>query len=210
MAGISGHFNYFKKMKNLKALNVFIIFCFIFINEIFAQHIPVRKTDLWSRVKMINPVSVITKQPIIGGKNTIFVFLSPECPLSRNYIPELNRIKNVYKSFELIGVFPGKSYSLKEVKAFIKEYKLTFTSVIDEKKLLTNLLNGTVTPEVVLVDNKGTIAYSGLVDDKIIELGQQRQVASKHFLTDAIEALETNKKITVSNTKPIGCYINDL
>jgi thioredoxin-related protein len=196
-------------MRNRTAFTILILFCIIF-NDASAQRFQIHEAGMWLRVKMINPISIITKLPIKSDKNTVFVFLSPECPLSRNYIPELNRIRDTYKNCELIGVFPGKSYSVKEIRTFIKDYKITFTAVIDEKKRLTQLLKGTVTPQVVLLDKKGNMVYSGLVDDKIIELGQQRQVVSKHFLTDAIESLEMNKKITISNTKPIGCYINDL
>ncbi|WP_052266355.1 redoxin domain-containing protein [Pedobacter kyungheensis] len=197
-------------MKNYKVFCVFVLFCFIFTDKTLGQLGSVQRKDLWAKVRVINPISITTKQPIKNYKNTVFVFLSPECPLCRNYIPELNRIKKTYTQYELVGVFPGKSYSVKEVKAFVRDYKLTFAVVMDEKKLLTHLLKASVTPEVVLLDKKGGVAYSGLIDDKIIELGQQRQIVSKHFLTDAMEALEINKKAAVNNTKPIGCYINDI
>lgn len=197
-------------MRNRIVFTISILFCFIFLKEVLAQRSNVQETGLWSQLKIINPISIGTKQPIKSYRNTVFIFLSPECPLSRNYIPELNRLKNTYKNCEFIGVFPGKSYTVKDIKAFMKDYKVLFTTIVDEKKHLTQLLKGTVTPQVVLLSGKGNIAYSGLVDDKIIELGQQRQIASKHFLADAIEELEMNKKITISATKPIGCYINDL
>jgi len=197
-------------MRNRIVFTISILFCFIFSNEVLAQRFNVQETGFWAQLKVINPTFIGTKRPIKSYKNTVFIFLSPECPLSRNYIPELNRLKNTYKSCEFIGVFPGKSYTIKDIKGFIKDYRVLFPTIMDEKKHLTQLLKGTVTPQVVLLSGNGNIAYSGLVDDKIIELGQQRQVASKHFLADAIEELETNKKITISATKPIGCYINDL
>lgn len=197
-------------MGNYKVFCFYILFGSILLGDAFGQHLPVGKTGLWASVEMIAPISITTGQPIKKNKNTIFVFLSPECPLCRNYIPELNRIKKAYTQYEFVGVFPGKSYSVKEVKTFVKDYKLTFAVVMDEKKLLTHLLKASVTPEVVLLDKKGGIAYSGLIDDKIIELGQQRQIVSKHFLTDAMEALDINKKAAINNTKPIGCYINDI
>ena len=197
-------------MRNRIVFIISILFCLIFLNDVSAQRFHVQETGLWSQVRIINPISVSAKQPIKSYKNTVFIFLSPECPLSRNYIPELNRLKNAYKNCEFIGVFPGKSYTLKDIKVFIKDYKVLFTTIMDDKKHLTQLLNGIVTPQVVLLSAKGNIVYSGLVDDKIIELGQQRQMASKHFLADAIEELEMNKKITINATKPIGCYINDL
>ena len=197
-------------MKNRSVFSILILCCFLCINSISAQSFRPQNIGLWNQIKKNLPISIITKVPIQVGRNTAFIFLSPECPLSRNYIPELNRIKNAYKNCEIIGVFPGKSYSLKEIKTFVNDYKITFITVTDEKKSLTKLLKGSVTPQVVLVDKAGSLVYSGLVDDKIIELGQQRQVVSKHYLTDAIDELEQGRKIVINYTKPIGCYINDL
>jgi thiol-disulfide isomerase/thioredoxin len=183
---------------------------FIFIIGICAQDFKHQQVGLWNKIKAIKLNSITSSRPISLDKNTVFIFLSPECPLSRNYIPELKRIQANYKNFEIIGVFPGKSYTAQEIKNFLNDYKITFSAVQDGEKKLTKLLNATVTPEVVLLNKIGKRVYSGLIDDKIIELGQQKQVASKHFLTDAIESIETDKKVLVSFTKPIGCYINDL
>ncbi|GAA4210310.1 hypothetical protein GCM10022289_37480 [Pedobacter jeongneungensis] len=180
------------------------------MNKIYAQDLKSQQVGLFANIKSFKLESISPSHPVKLNKSCAFIFLSPECPLSRNYIPELKQIQEKYKNCEIIGVFAGKSYTVQEIRTFLKDYKITFPAIYDGQKKLAKLLNAKVTPEVILLDKNGKRIYSGLIDDKIIELGQQKQVASKHFLTDAIEAIETERKVLIGSTMPIGCYINDL
>ena len=66
-------------------------------------------------------------------KYTLFVFLSPECPLSQQYTLPLNQIVKSYnENVTVIGIFPGKSYDQRTINSFLKKYKIGFDSYIDE------------------------------------------------------------------------------
>lgn len=143
-------------------------------------------------------------------KPAVFVFLSPECPLCKNYAPILGSLMEAHPGVEFYGIFPGKSYSLREITAYGTEYSLKFPLLLDADKSLTRYMKATVTPEVVYMNSEGTILYSGKIDDWAVSLGKQRQVVTKHYLKDALRQSESGKPIIISQTEPVGCLINDI
>src|SRR5690348_6313652 len=51
-----------------------------------------------------------------SGKPSLFIFLSPECPLCKNYSSTLNTLYQQFSNdIYFYGVIPGKTYSIKEV-----------------------------------------------------------------------------------------------
>lgn len=153
--------------------------------------------NLWTKINGVKP------------ENTVFVFLATECPLCKNYSPVLREIADNYKEYQIVGVFPGKTYTAAQVSAYKKDYKINFKTVLDPKMELTKLLNATVTPQAIVLSKLGKIVYSGAIDDKVISLGQQKTVTTKHYLKDALNELREGKEVQLAKTKPIGCYIND-
>ena len=140
----------------------------------------------------------------------LFIFLSPECPLSQNYTLVLNTLEKKFeKELNSYGIIPGRAYSEQEVKQFAGDYKLRFPVWIDIKKELSNYLQATVTPEVVLLNKKGELVYRGAIDDWVEKLGQKKVKARVHYLEDAIKAYLENKSVPVKKTPPVGCLINE-
>ncbi len=145
-----------------------------------------------------------------GNAYTVFVMLSAECPLCKNYMPVLNELQRENPDILFCGIFPGKSYSLKEINDFQKEYQASFSLYIDPKKSLSNYLKASTTPECVLIDKMGAVIYRGLIDNWASGLGQKRRVVTEKYLQTAIRDLKAGKPTAVKQTKPIGCLINDL
>jgi hypothetical protein len=144
----------------------------------------------------------------------LFVFLSPECPLSQQYTLSLNELsKTQNRSVSVIGIFPGKSYDRKTITRFLDKYRIAFATFIDETKSLTNYLSATVTPEVILLSSeepgKVNVQYRGAIDDRVKELGVKRLKAGNFFLKDAVEQCLENKEVVIKRTDPVGCLIND-
>lgn len=140
----------------------------------------------------------------------LLIYLSPDCPLSKNYTLTLNKLFQQYGGqVQFYGCIAGSSYKEEEIKSFINTYKMLFPFVIDENKKLTHYVAATVTPEVILVNNKGQRMYTGAIDDWAQGWGQQKLIVSKHYLQDAIAASLSNKEIAVKKTTAYGCLIND-
>ena len=140
----------------------------------------------------------------------LFIFLSPECPLCKRYSSFL---KNLYQQYhvniEFYGIIPGKAYSADEVKKYKEEYTIPFSLLIDENKELSNYLQASVTPQVILLNSNYEMVYKGAIDNLLIQLGKQRVKATEDFLVNAISRSLHNEKISVKRTKAVGCRIND-
>lgn len=142
-------------------------------------------------------------------KNTLLVFLSPECPLCQNYTLTLNNIYKNYssKGIKLIGVFLGTYYSTKDFNLYKRKYKVLFPLIIDTKKVLSTKYKAEVTPEVILLNKDKTLAYKGRIDNWAYELSRKRKVITEHDLEMAIKDILAGKKVQNRFTKAIGCYI---
>ncbi|WP_293312031.1 redoxin domain-containing protein [Pedobacter sp. UBA5917] len=190
-------------------LIISLIFGFIFsLTHAFAQG-ALPNSLLWEQIRASNVINVTGKTAVGIKKNTAFVFLSPECPLCKNYMLILNELCKKYPQVSIVGIVPGKSYTLKDIKQFAVDYKADFEIYLDQKKTLTKILKAKVTPETVVVDQKGNVRYRGLIDNWQANLGVKRKVITEHYLDDALDQInETSYKYT--ETAPVGCLINDL
>ncbi|WP_406823780.1 redoxin domain-containing protein [Pedobacter sp. KACC 23697] len=195
----------------MKLLNVFYRLSFFLIvalapSWIKAQENLVSATKL-NTIKLIN---LDGKESRINlDKPTVIVFLSPECPLCKNYLPGLVKLQNENKGINFYGVIPGKSYSSKDINALKTEYGINFGLLTDRNKQLSKYLNATTTPEVFLINKMGAITYSGLIDNWASSLGQKRLVITEKYLEKAIKD-QLNGKQTFKKTIPVGCLINDI
>lgn len=141
---------------------------------------------------------------------SLFVFLSPECPLCQNYTKTLNQLQEKFKQqVNLYGIIPGHAYTVKEVSDFKLKYKIGYRLFIDTKQKLTNYLQAAVTPQVVLINNKGSLIYTGAIDDWVQSLGKKRLQVSQHYAEDAIKQSLQPEIVKIKKTNAIGCKIND-
>ena len=195
-------------------------FLFFLLNASFVVQGQVADTDTDSDfdLALIKKSSLVNKHGRIGSLTTgifkplnLFVFLSPECPLSKNYTIVLNKIIKDFPRDSLItiGIISGKSYSSKEVRLFKKEFSVDFQLFIDPDKKLTNYLEATITPEVVLINEKGKLIYRGAIDDWVIDLGKNKIKPEKEYLRLAVTQYINHQPISIKKTRPKGCYINE-
>ena len=140
----------------------------------------------------------------------LFIFLSPECPLCKNYMPVLNAVQQQYnETVKVIGIVPGRTYTATAVNAFVKKYKAGFLLFIDPQKKLTNYLHAAVTPEVILLNSQSELVYRGAIDNRVKALGIQKGQSTENYLTDAIAQYQQHTSIAVKRKQAIGCLIND-
>jgi len=149
-----------------------------------------------------------TRLSLSSKELLVIAFLSPECPLCKNYSAKLVSLKNKYlKEADFIGIIPG-SFDREEVLEFQKEYMPSFKLVKDTSLKLTNYLEGEITPEVMVINIKtGMLIYKGAIDDWVVSLGKTRNRVSNFYLDVAINNF-LNDKPAIPFTKPVGCLIN--
>lgn len=140
-------------------------------------------------------------------KAKVYVWLSADCPLSQKYTLTLRQLSQLHTPDSIIfmAVFP--SNTKKEIKTFIKKYKLTVDFQQDIDKRLTQKFSATITPEVVLVDANEKVFYQGAIDNQAIALGKFLPEATEKYLQNAIQELLSGQICTIPKTTPIGCFI---
>lgn len=143
-----------------------------------------------------------------AGKPVVYIFLSPECPLCKNYAPVLQDLQNKYKDVQFYGIISGRTFTKDEVASYAKDYKISFPILMDSDKKVANYLNATVTPEALLIGDNGKEYYRGLIDDWVTGLGTKRVKATRKYLDNAISNLLTGNEL-VTQTTPIGCLISN-
>jgi thiol-disulfide isomerase/thioredoxin len=158
-----------------------------------------------SRLKDFNGKSFMVKPT---GKSVAYIFLSTECPLCQNYAPVLQSMQTNHPDIQFYGIVSGTTFSKKDVATFAKEYGITFPVLMDPAKNISSSMNATVTPEVILIGSTGKEYYRGLIDDWVAGLGKTRKIATKKYLEQAINSIETGGG-PVAATTPIGCLISN-
>jgi hypothetical protein len=143
---------------------------------------------------------------------TVLIFVSTDCPVSNRYAPE---IKRLYDQFTPQGVrfrlvYPNPLDSAADIESHISAYAYPPIAERDPAHTLVKLAGATITPEAAVFDRNNQLVYLGRIDDRFVELGRERPVATKHDLRDAIVAIVSGKKVTPPRTQAVGCYIADM
>ena len=136
----------------------------------------------------------------------IFIFIDPNCPISQKYIPTINLLVEAH-DLSVYGVQPNPGIDNAEIFKFKEEYEFRFPVINDTAQKLTYYLNASVTPEVFLLDNSGTIIYSGAIDNWFFDLGRYRKEATIHYLKEALDSNYGTLFSVNNKTKAIGCLI---
>ncbi len=162
----------------------------------------------WDTLQLESINDSIVDLSIFTHEQTIFVFLSPECPLCQNYSLKINELiaRHESDSLQFIGVVGGTYYPKHEIKHFLRKYSLGLPVLLDPEFKLVNALEATITPEVFFTEGE-KIIYQGAIDDWAISLGQTKLKVQNDYLHDAIMAYQMRKPVDPKKTKAVGCFI---
>ncbi len=146
--------------------------------------------------------------PLVAtGKVRVLVFLSPECPLSRRYVPTLNRLAgaNAAAGVELLGIVSDASATRAGVAGFKRSFEIAFPVLFDAGGDAAAWLRPTRVPEAFVLDPAGAVAYRGRIDDAYAAVGAPNAAVAHNDLQDAVAALLQRRPVAVRATKAIGC-----
>ncbi|MCK7560146.1 hypothetical protein MKQ70_36600 [Chitinophaga sedimenti] len=93
-------------------------------------------TPGWAQIKSFPKLTDTLGQPaaIVPGKaGTAIIFLSPECPLCKNYGPALQEIRAKFPDIKYYGVVPGKAYTTQQISNYARQYVTGYTILTDKK-----------------------------------------------------------------------------
>ncbi|MBK8562045.1 MAG: thioredoxin family protein [Saprospiraceae bacterium] len=143
-------------------------------------------------------------------KGYIVTFTCNTCPYAIMYEDRLIDLHNKFapKGWHVVAIQPndtelkpGDSYEDMKVRA--KEKNFPFVYLIDEGQKVYPQYGATKTPHVFLLDNTRKVRYIGAIDNN----AQEAEAATRHYVAEAIQAIESGKEPDPATTKAIGCGI---
>lgn len=168
-----------------------------------------KKSELFTfTLKTINGAEFPLQQ-LSANKASVFIFLSPDCPMCQNYSLTINQLCDKYNmhGVKFYGVFPGLNFDKTEIETYINTYKLKPDLLMDKDKYLSTFFGAKVTPETFVIGKMGNILYKGSIDNWMYEPGQKRTLITAHYLDDALQAITSNTTIKTISTEAKGCLI---
>jgi len=144
------------------------------------------------------------------AKSVVIMVHGNGCPIVRNTVPALKEIRDRYrdKGVEFLLINSNLQDGRDAVAKEAAEFGIDFPILVDETQLIGESLGVMRTADVFVIDPKTwKLLYRGPVDDRLA-YGAQRPAASKHYLTDALDALLAGKPVAVAQTDALGCIVN--
>jgi peroxiredoxin len=137
-------------------------------------------------------------------KIAVLVFLSTECPFSNAYLDRVRAIASDYskKNVVLLGVNSNPAESPDQIREHAQKNKLDFAILKDEGSRVADAYGATRTPEVFVVDQKGTLRYRGRIDNS-----KEISRVKRSDLREALDEMIAGKAVAQSETKAFGCPI---
>jgi peroxiredoxin len=146
---------------------------------------------------------------IAGPKGTLVIFTCNHCPYAIAYQDRIIALTEHYRPLGIgvaaISCNDAKAYpddSFAKMKERAAEKKFIFPYLYDESQSVALKYGPRVTPHVFLFDSTRTLVYRGRIDDSAKE-----KSVKKRELTDALEAVLTDKLIPTATTVAFGCSI---
>jgi peroxiredoxin len=148
-----------------------------------------------------------------SSKGVIVIFDCNTCPYSKAYNERIIALNKKYSSqgFPVITINSNDAEqsdgdSFEEMVDLAKRKDYDFPYLVDQSQAVAKSFGATNTPHVFVLKNEDTtfkVAYIGAIDDS----PRNASSASKKYVESAVDALLTNKPVSNSKTKAIGCGI---
>ncbi len=144
-----------------------------------------------------------------GARASVIVFLSPECPISNGYAPELKTIAASYtpRGVRFMGVYADPAVSASAAGRHARSFELGFPVLLDHRQALAKSLKARVTPEVFVLDSDLRLRYRGRIDDSYASRAKKNAQVRSRDLTVALDAVLAGQPIRTPITQAIGCRI---
>ncbi|MDA9656234.1 thioredoxin family protein [Flavobacteriales bacterium] len=152
----------------------------------------------------------ITINSQTSDNGLLVIFTCNTCPFVVMWEDRYKLVEQIAEENNIGLVYINSNYkkrksddSFERMQEHAKKMDYQFPYLLDEKSKLANIFGAKTTPHIFLFDNKNTLVFKGAIDDNYKEIKK----VEKFYLKDAIKQLVSGSKITVSETKAVGCSI---
>ena len=139
---------------------------------------------------------------------TVYVALSPDCPISNAMLPHLNELHQRFAAtVDFVGLVPEQCAPLHGIHEYVTTYDLRFPVQVDTANTQCGQLRLSRTPEAAVCDGEGTVLYRGRIDDRFVRIASAARPVSDQTLLRAIEATLKGRTPEHSHIHAVGCLI---
>ncbi len=145
------------------------------------------------------------------GKNVlVVVFMCNHCPYVQGSIERIKLIQAEYgiKGIQVVGInandeinYPDDSFD--KMIEMSKSRMLNFPYLRDEDQTVANAYGAQCTPECFVFDGHRTLRYHGRIDNS----PKDASAVQMTDLSNALDSLIHNRKVSIELTPAIGCSI---
>jgi hypothetical protein len=135
-------------------------------------------------------------------KASVLVFMSAKCPCSNSHVPLLRQLAQQYKDMNFIAVHSNSDENVKEAEVYFKKNQLGFPVLQDAHNRIADRLQAYKTPHVFVFSPEGRVLYQGGVTNST-----NAAAADRFFLKDALNDIENNRAVKVTEGRTLGCVI---
>jgi peroxiredoxin len=134
----------------------------------------------------------------------VILFVATECPVSNAYNERMQNIFEEYapKGFAFLGINSNKAEFVDRMKEHAEDNGLTFPILKDEKNIIADMFDASVTPEAYVLNSDFEILYHGRIDNS----RNESEVVSKDLET-ALDEIYSGQEVSKKETKAFGCTI---
>lgn len=150
------------------------------------------------------------------GKTVVLEWFNPECPYV-NASHDKGSLRDAAKRHASGRVVwlainsgaPGRQgVGVEANRAGAKKFGLTHPILLDESGTVGHLYGATRTPTVMVVDDKGVLAYRGAVDNSPDGEGESAPDGKLvSYVDQALSDLGAGRPVATSETRPYGCTV---
>lgn len=139
------------------------------------------------------------------GKIVVLEFASQKCPWSRGADPALIRTAKAYEEKGVIFLAIDSHYEtpVEEIKPYAEKAGKTYPTLKDVENKYADTVSAMRTPEIFIVDAKGTLVYHGAFDNRT----RPEVEGEVNYVAKALDALLENKPIEQPEVTAWGCSI---
>jgi peroxiredoxin len=181
-----------------------------------AMETTAKRNEAENRINTLAPVFTaksFTGQDInfsdYKGKIVVLEWFNPECQYTKfayqkGRLPALARQVSDDKDVVWLGVYSAQSTDPLAILNFIKQSNIDHPVINDASGQIARLYYAKATPQVIIVDKDGKIAYSGTFDNSLPKPRDGKVIGyAENALTEVLQG----KPVTVPVTPPTGTPI---
>lgn len=143
-----------------------------------------------------------------GKKAAVIFFISPYCPTSNTFTPEMNAIAKQFEAdFAFRFVHSDRTVTEADRKQHAAMMEIVAPVLTDADQALAKRLQAKTTPEVVVVGPDEKLLYQGRINDLYLGPTKRQREVKTHDLRDALAAIREGRPVTNPRTEAMGCGI---